>query len=232
MPRITPSFAVALSALTVAVGTGTAVAGPSAVVSALKPGSVTSKTVKDGSLTVKDFKKAERLKLRGPAGPAGAVGAAGAAGAQGERGPQGVAGPAGPQGPIGPSEVFTDGRGAQQLTDGTTIFQSLRDLPAGQYLLHGKGRFTQDPTAATAGSATCRIGISENSSIVSTIDESVATLPAGGGSATVPVLAATQLQAGQSFSLRCTVDTETGKQVTVDDVLFTATRVGSITAMP
>lgn len=84
--RPSPAMFVALIAL-VAATSGSAIADQvDAVISALKPNSVTGKTVKNGSLTLADFKKSERAKLKGAAGPAGPAGAAGAAGAQGPAG--------------------------------------------------------------------------------------------------------------------------------------------------
>lgn len=84
--RPSPAMFVALIAL-VAATTGSAIADQvDAVISALKPNSVTGKTVKNGSLTLADFKKSERAKLKGAAGATGATGAAGAAGAQGPAG--------------------------------------------------------------------------------------------------------------------------------------------------
>lgn len=49
-------------------------------------GLITGKDVKDGSLTVKDFKASERAKLRGPAGPTGPAGLPGAVGPAGAPG--------------------------------------------------------------------------------------------------------------------------------------------------
>lgn len=84
--RPSPAMIVALIAL-VAATAGNAIADQvTATVSALKANSVTSKSVKNGSLLVKDFKKSELKKLTGKTGATGATGAAG---------PQGPVGPAG-----------------------------------------------------------------------------------------------------------------------------------------
>lgn len=64
-------------------GTGTAVAAGLITTNQIKDSAITSTKVKNGSLTLKDFKASERTKLVGPAGPAG------------------LAGLAGPQGPAG-----------------------------------------------------------------------------------------------------------------------------------
>ncbi|MEO5663422.1 MAG: hypothetical protein ABIR39_09055 [Nocardioides sp.] len=66
--------------------TGTAVAGGLITTKQISKNAVTSALVKDGTLTLKDFKSSERTKLVGPQGPAGLAGVAGVAG---------VAGPAG-----------------------------------------------------------------------------------------------------------------------------------------
>ena len=84
--RPSPAMIVALIAL-VAATAGNAIADQvTAAVSALKANSVTSKSVKNGSLLVKDFKKSELKKLTGKAGKTGATGPAGAAGPQGPAG--------------------------------------------------------------------------------------------------------------------------------------------------
>ena len=88
--RPSPAMIVALIAL-VAATAGNAIADQvTATVSALKANSVTSKSVKNGSLLVKDFKKSELKKLTGKTGKTGATGATGAAGAAGPQGPAGT----------------------------------------------------------------------------------------------------------------------------------------------
>lgn len=78
--RPSAAMLVALAALVWATcGQAIADAGH-AVVAALKPNSVTGKTVKNGTLTLADFRKSERAKLRGAAGPQGPAGPAGPSG--------------------------------------------------------------------------------------------------------------------------------------------------------
>lgn len=90
--RPSPAMIVALIAL-VAAMSGNAVAdGVSAVASAMKKGSVTSKHVRDRSLRLVDIRVADRKKLRGQTGP------------QGPAGPQGTTGP---QGPAGTPDGYT-----------------------------------------------------------------------------------------------------------------------------
>jgi hypothetical protein len=61
--------------------TGTAVAGGLITTKQIKDNAVTSAKVKNGTLTLSDFKASERSKLVGPAGPMGPMGAVGPAGA-------------------------------------------------------------------------------------------------------------------------------------------------------
>lgn len=78
--RPSPAMIVALIAL-VAATSGSAIAdGANAVIAKLKNNSVTSATVKNGSLKVVDFNKKEAAKLKGATGPAGAAGPQGPAG--------------------------------------------------------------------------------------------------------------------------------------------------------
>jgi len=58
----------------------------------LRKNAVNSSKVKNGSLTLGDFKKSQRSKLRGPKGATGAKGDAGATGAPGAAGAPGVSG--------------------------------------------------------------------------------------------------------------------------------------------
>jgi len=78
--RPSPAMIVALIAL-VAATSGSAIAdGANAIIAKLKNNSVTSATVKNGSLKVVDFNKKEAAKLKGATGPAGAAGPQGPAG--------------------------------------------------------------------------------------------------------------------------------------------------------
>lgn len=80
---------VALLALFVALG-GTSIAATSAL---LPKNSVGTAQVINNSLRLKDFKKSERLRLRGPRGVQGVQGLKGDQGAKGEQGIQGEQGP-------------------------------------------------------------------------------------------------------------------------------------------
>jgi hypothetical protein len=97
MPRRpSPSMLVALLALFLAVGGAQAVASGAAHISKLingsqiKPSTITSKQVKDGSLVKKDFKAGELpAGAKGDPGPQGSPGALGAKGDQGDKGDTG-----------------------------------------------------------------------------------------------------------------------------------------------
>lgn len=87
--RITKKIAVIASgviAVAALSSTGTAVAGGLITTGQIKDSAITSDKVKNGTLTLKDFKSSERSKLVGPAGATGATGATG---------PMGAIGPAG-----------------------------------------------------------------------------------------------------------------------------------------
>jgi hypothetical protein len=102
--RPSPALVVAVIAL-IAATAGNAIAdGVTAVTAKLGKGSVTSREVKNGSLTLTDFKASERGKLKGASGATGAKGATGDKGAAGATGP---AGPTGPQGPAGTPDGYT-----------------------------------------------------------------------------------------------------------------------------
>jgi hypothetical protein len=93
--RPSPALVIAVIAL-IAATAGNAVAdGVSAVAAKLGKGSVTSREVKNGSLTLTDFKASERSKLKGAGGAKGATGDKGVPGATGPAGPAGAQGPAG-----------------------------------------------------------------------------------------------------------------------------------------
>ena len=63
--------------------TGTAVAGGLITTKQIKDSAITSAKVKNGTLTLKDFKSSERSKLVGPAGATGPMGPMGAVGPAG-----------------------------------------------------------------------------------------------------------------------------------------------------
>lgn len=68
---------VAIAGLVVAMGGDAVADGVKAVASAVGKDQVTSRSVKDGSLLLRDIKRSERAKLKGRQGPRGAQGAPG-----------------------------------------------------------------------------------------------------------------------------------------------------------
>ena len=84
--RPSPAMIIACVALVVALSGNAVADGVTAVVAKLKNNSVTSSTVKNGSLKLADFNKKEAAKLKGVVGPVGPAGPAGAAGATGPAG--------------------------------------------------------------------------------------------------------------------------------------------------
>jgi hypothetical protein len=123
-----PGTVIAILALVVALG-GNAIADQvQAVIAKLKPNSVTSATVKNGSLLLKDFKAGERAKL---------------AGSKGDTGPQG---PQGPQGPAGAAGGYTK-------TEADAHFLTTGGLAANADNLDGldSGSFVQGGGTASYG---------------------------------------------------------------------------------
>lgn len=140
--HLSPPMVISCLALFVALGgTGyAAVKLPKNSVGAtqLKPASVSSSKVKNGTLLSRDFKKGEL-----PRGITGKTGAAGAAGAQGPAGPQGGQGPAGANGANGTfSSVITR---SVQTTVGTAAATRTISLLArcnvGEIAVGGGGTF-------------------------------------------------------------------------------------------
>jgi len=95
--RISYANVVATLALFVALG-GTSYAASKISGAQIKANTITGSNVKDGSLALADFKKADRARLVGPQGPVGPTGAPGTAGISGPAGPVGMTGAAGTNG--------------------------------------------------------------------------------------------------------------------------------------
>ena len=143
---------IAFAHLTIFIAISRSSSGTSYAATKLARDSVTSATVKDGSLRIRDF-KAGQLPAgeRGPAGQAGAAGAPGTPGPQGEpglQGGQGVPGPRGlqglqgltgapgaegPQGPVGPGGGATGPPGPPGPGGGAppAVFQRIEGPVAG-----------------------------------------------------------------------------------------------------
>jgi hypothetical protein len=132
--RPTPAMAVALAALTVALG-GTSYAAiklPSNSVGTkqLKRDAVTGEKVKDASLFANDFAPGQIPK--GPRGDTGAPGAQGAPGAPG------AAGAPGADGAPGPSNVRYLTRTGQPILSNAMSSYATLSLPAGHWLVTGQ----------------------------------------------------------------------------------------------
>ena len=125
MKRPSPSLAVSLAALVVALGgTGYAVTQlpkNSVGTAQIKKNAVTGSKVKPGTLDASDFK----------AGALSAA-AAGLAGTQGPTGPTGPTGAQGPTGPTGPTFAFSDSQllvSPVQITGSTTVISYPVTIP-------------------------------------------------------------------------------------------------------
>ncbi len=123
--RPSPAMVVAIIALVFGL-TGGAVAATVIDGRQLRPNSVASDKIRNGTLVLKDMSNATQRQHAGdagPQGPRGEPGPQGVPGPQGERGPEGVAGPQGlpgPQGLTGPQGPKGE-RGDVTTVEGDTI---------------------------------------------------------------------------------------------------------------
>jgi hypothetical protein len=149
--RPSPALVIAVIAL-IAATSGNAIAdGVTAMAAKLGKNSVTSKEVKDGSLTLADFKAKERDKLKGAKGAEGSAGAKGATGATGPAGPAGATGAQGPAGtPNGYTKTEADGKFL--ATAGKAADSEKLDGIDSAGFVQGRGTVTYNH-AATASSA-------------------------------------------------------------------------------
>jgi hypothetical protein len=144
----TPSMAVALIALFIALSAGAYAATqlPKNSVGAvqIRKSAVTSAKVHDGSLKAVDFAKGQL-----PAGPAGAPGAAGAAG------PAGATGPIGPRGAdgAGTPSPFAVVRADGTLDRGSHVVSTVRGNSAGLYTVKTDRDISQCAYVAGIGAA-------------------------------------------------------------------------------
>jgi hypothetical protein len=118
--------------------------------SAVAASLITSKQIKDGTISTKDLSKktVKALKgkagpagLAGPAGPAGPKGDAGAAGAKGDKGDKGDTGNTGPR---GPSDAYSVG----DASDSGSAPPLTLSLPAGDFVISAKVTGYSPSTAA------------------------------------------------------------------------------------
>lgn len=122
--RPSAAWIVAVTALLLTMGTGTAVGARTLITGKqIKDRSITGRDIKDRSLKTADLAVATRKAMTGPAGPAG---------------PSGPAGPVGPAGPPGPSQLGAITRVEQ---DGTVAAGDINHVtatcPSGQGIISG-----------------------------------------------------------------------------------------------
>lgn len=130
-----PSMLVACLALFVALG-GSATAASLITSKQIKDSTITGRDVKNRSLTKTDFKGS----IAGPAGPAGSAGAPGAPGRQGGAGSPGAPGAAGPQGPAGvvtTQEVLGPEVASGPSGSSSSVQSSSANCPAGTIVTGG-----------------------------------------------------------------------------------------------
>jgi hypothetical protein len=179
--RPSPAMIVALVALMAGLG-GSAIASSLITGKQIARNAITSKHVKDGSLTLADLSPSVRGAFshgkptpgsqqgsQGPAGPQGPRGAQGTSGKDGAQGPQGPQGPAGPSGggsgsssTPGPETLMATVTADGKLDHGKGV-KAITHTAAGDYLValdvHGLDKCTNVATIvgtqqANDGSAT------------------------------------------------------------------------------
>jgi hypothetical protein len=128
--HLSASNVLALAALFIALG------GSSYAAVKLKANSVTSRTVKDGSLLRRDFKAGVLPAASRVVGTTGAAGPAGPQGEHGEKGENGEKGAPGERGPSEAQSVYRYGSGGQLAPVDVTV--ATLDLQPGAYLVEAK----------------------------------------------------------------------------------------------
>lgn len=212
---------------------------------------ITGAQVKNGTLTLKDFKASDRNKLKGPKGPGGSQGPAGAQGPAGPQGPAGARGATGSAGPTGltggtgptgrtgatgptgatgstgatgPSDAFDLENVGPVTLVGQTQVVSLA-LPAGTYIFNFQTTVING-TNAPAGltDITCDTNISgTQNATASVLRDAAQTVGASIGLTGRAVVA----PAGAPLVARCTDNANSGTQQAFQSRL-TAIRVGSV----
>jgi len=159
----------------------------------------------------------------GLAGPAGPQGPAGAAGPPGGPGPAGAPGAPGPQGPPGPSDAFAPSSftvPSTPLSASPSAVASI-DLPAGAYVLLASARVFSDSTGASNTACFIQPRGQGNSNFANV------NLGPSADRKMISLNFATALAADTFVDLNCFITA--GGAAHVDEVFFTAIRVGSIT---
>jgi Collagen triple helix repeat (20 copies) len=144
----TPSLAVSVAALVVAMG-GTGYAAGKLSGSIIKPGTITGRQIKSHSLTAGKLSKTAVAALHGATGATGATGPAGPVGPAGPAGARGPAGPAGPAGVSGITEVHTQAIDLQPGTQNAAAVQ----CPAGSLVTGGGVSLASSSTQVNVNSS-------------------------------------------------------------------------------
>ena len=205
--RPTPALVVACVALAVALGgvsyAATVLPRNSVGTLQLKPNSVNSSKVVNGSLLRADFRAGQV-----PAGPAGTAGPAG---------PAGAAGAAGPAGPAGPSNAFSKfANGPIVVPAAAATLTSLSIPSAGKYVVFAKAYFV---TTAAAGTITCTLeagGDSDKSQTYALV----------GDPWDLALNVVHEFAGGGSVDFKCST---TGGSSTANFIKITAIQVGNLT---
>ena len=203
--HLSSAHVLALVALFVALG------GSSYAAVKLKADSVTSRTVKDGSLLKRDFKAGvlpAATRVIGAAGPAGATGATG---------PQGEKGDKGDPGERGPSEavsVYKDGPAGQLGPVDTTL--ATLDLLPGAYLVEAK--------LAVASANKVGLGVACELHTGLAKDEVVESIQ---GTVSLSSHLTTTLASPGTATLKCKVPNAVQPLPIAGDIRLTAVRLGS-----
>lgn len=212
---------------------------------------ITSADVKNGTLTLRDFKPSELAKLRGNRGPRGprgpqgqqgtpgtagtpgapgtpgTPGAPGATGSQGATGSSGATGPSGATGvtgPIGPSDGFIGGGGSDVVlaeADASTQVATVT-VPPGKYIATFSARIINGSGGLAGATVLCKLNT------VSAIANAV-TFEAANTDEVIAISDVADFSSfGGALSVSCEDNNSAGTQ-TVRGPRLVAVKVGTIT---
>lgn len=193
----------------------------------LKPSSVTSAKVKNGSLLRKDFKTGElSVAGAGAAAGAGAQGPAGVAGTPGAKGEAGKDGLLGDTGPRGPSDGYSSANNAVPTGISGAVEDSL-SVPAGAYVVTATADI-ENGGAGAAGAVTCLL-----KGGIFPFDTTVIDLPADGAADDRGAMALSgAVQFGSDATLSVDCSNGAGVAGQIDHLDIQAVRVATVTADP
>jgi hypothetical protein len=156
--------------------------------------------------------------------------------ALGASGPEGPPGPAGPPGDPGPSSALVGARDQATTFSGTTDTRVLTvALPAGRYVVAGKGTLWNPPNDTASHGIRCALVVScDGTEAVAGARLDLADLAlADGYFDSVSWSVAHELAAPGLAALNCRRTTPTGADATlINSVRIVATQVGELTAAP